>query len=492
MKKEMKYVLQAQEEMSYLSGIAALLDWDEKTFMPELGITARGEQTRIINALIHSKITDKRLYSCLSMLKKAALKHHERLIIDELYKQITKVRRVPSKLVDELSRETVKASSLWQKARKINDFNTFKPSLKKVIALKKKQAKYLNPKLNPYDSLLNEHEEGLRSSVVTSLFEYLKEELVSLLNDIKASKKFGQIKPLKLGAQEREQKLLCDDIINRMGLSCERVAFNKSAHPFTIRIAPDDIRITTRFLEPMEAFLASAHEAGHALYESNLPRTYKDTVIYDAASFGLHESQSRFWENMICKSKAFWQGYFKILNKHIQVPLSGSEFYSRLNIVQPSYIRVSADEVTYPLHIILRYEIERDLISGKLKVDQAKGAWNKKFKEMFGITPKSDNEGILQDVHWSFGAFGYFPTYAIGTIYASQIHQAMTKELPNMQTHVQELSFKEITHWLKKKIHSKGKARLAEDIIKSACGEGLNPQVFVKYLRSKYAHIYDL
>lgn len=491
MKKEMKHILKAQEDIGYLSGVSALLDWDEKTFMPENGISARGEQTRIINSIIHEKTIDPKLYSSLRQLQKGKLNKHDQLIVNELNKNISKIRRLPKQLVDDLSRATVNASALWQKARKKNNFNLFKPALKGVIALKKKQAKYLNPTLSPYDSLLNEHEEGLRSEKVTELFEYLKKELVILLNDIKGSPAFKQINRPKIRANEISQETLCRDIITRMGLKRDQVAFNKSAHPFTIRIAANDIRITTRYTDPLEAFLAAVHEAGHALYELNLPKAFENTVIYDAASFGLHESQSRFWENMVCRSQEFWKGYFAILKKQFGVQGNWQGFYKRLNVVKPSFIRVNADEVTYALHIVLRYEIERDLISGKLKVDKAKEVWNRKFREMFGITPPSDNYGILQDVHWSFGAFGYFPTYAIGTIYASQIFDALKCSYPDLSTQISQLQFKKITSWLKRNIHSKGKSMLAEEIIRSACKHGLNPQVFVKYLRSKYSKIYN-
>lgn len=489
MKKELDYIYSIQKDISYLRGIAALLDWDEKTHMPKDAASDRGEQTKILSAFLHDKVTDNKFYTYVNKLAKKKLSFKDRTVVNRLQTYLLKHRRISRELVKELSMQEVLASAAWQKAREKNKFDIFKPELEKIIKLKRREARYLNPKLSIYDSLLEEHEEGMRSDRLTALFGDLKNELVTLLNQIKSTKRYKNQKKHAINMTPAEQRNTIELMIQKMGLPENRLAFDASAHPFTLHVSADDVRITTRFIEPTEAFLAGVHEAGHAMYELNLPRKFQWTIIFDAASFGLHESQSRFWENIVCRSEHFWKGYFKYFKKQAKGS-SWQEFYRSLNIVRPSFIRVNADEVTYPLHIILRFEIERDLILGKLNVNQVKSAWNKKFKEMFGITPRNDNEGILQDVHWSFGAFGYFPTYAIGTIYASQIHKRMKQEMRSFDSMIENQRFDSIREWLIKNIHSKGKTMLADDIIKQATGSGLDVRVFIDYLKDKYATIY--
>jgi carboxypeptidase Taq len=275
-----------------------------------------------------------------------------------------------------------------------------------------------------------------------------------------------------------------------MGITKETSSIDTSPHPFTARMGINDVRITNRYIDSIESFFVAVHEAGHALYELGLPKKYANTVIYNAASIGLHESQSKFWEYMIGRNELFWKGYFNRYKKFLGKNMNWQNFYKNINQVKSSLVRVDADEVTYCLHIILRFEIERDLINGVIGTRNVKDIWNKKMKDMFGLTIKNDNDGIMQDMHWSMGAFGYFPTYAIGTIYSSQLYKQLIKDIPKAKSMIRRQDFKQIVKLLRNNIHHKGKTMKAEQIIKRTCGEGLNPEALIDYLNSKYSKIY--
>lgn len=489
MKKELEYIYAVQKEVVHLRWLMELLDWDEKVCMPAKGIEGRAEQTKIISDMIYMRMTSDQLWNALEKALKNKLSRKDSIVVKELHKQVSKIRRLPRKFVQELTMHCVRASGEWQKARKKDDFSMFKPALKKMVELKRKEARYLDPKAKcPYDALLDDYEEGMTTEKLTEFFDGLRKGLVPLLNKIKSSRRYRDQKKLQARMSQAEQERVLRDMISRMGLTPERTRLDVSAHPFTISAGPDDVRITTRYPDFKGSFWAGVHEAGHALYELNLPKGFRDTVIYFAPSFGIHESQSLFWEKQIISSPWFWKGYFPKIRKLVNVKLL--DFYRAMNQVRPSFIRVEADEVTYCLHIILRFEIERDLINGKISVDAAEKEWNRKFKEMFGISVKRDNDGILQDMHWSMGAIGYFPSYAIGMVYASQLMKQMSKEMRGVEKKIEKLDFAPIAAWLKKNVHSKGKTMLADDIIKKVCGSGLDHNVFVDYLTKKYSKIY--
>jgi carboxypeptidase Taq len=294
------------------------------------------------------------------------------------------------------------------------------------------------------------------------------------------------------------QKLLCDIVTEILLLPKERSRLDVSTHPFTTSMGYNDVRITTNFerKNPLFSFFSTVHEAGHALYELGMPvDEFKYTVISDSPSLGLHESQSRFWENMICRSKNFWNYFYPIFKEKSPNKLNDIDidtWYRYVNLVRPSFIRVEADELTYCLHVILRFELENSLMDEKILVSELPNIWNEKMDELLGITPKSDREGVLQDMHWSGGNFGYFPTYAIGSIYSSQIFKSLTDENPDIISDIEKGNFNSIIGWLRKNVHTYGRKITAEEIIKNACGEGLNAKVFVDYLKDKYYKLYDI
>ena len=287
-------------------------------------------------------------------------------------------------------------------------------------------------------------------------------------------------------------------VIETMLLPKDRFRLDVSTHPFTTSMDYNDVRFTTNFerKNPLSSFFSTVHEAGHALYELGMPKDeFKDTVISDSPSLGLHESQSRFWENMVARSQQFWNYFYPIFKKSLPNDFRNLDidiWYRYVNQVKPSFIRVEADELTYCLHVILRFELENSLMENKIKVSELPELWNNKMNEMLGIIPKKDKEGVLQDMHWSGGNFGYFPTYAIGTIYASQLFKKMKEENPSFYSEIEKGNFRNILNWLRDHVHKYGRLMTADDIIKNACGEGLNAKVFVEYLKEKYLPLYEI
>lgn len=492
MNKELAFVYSTQKRLTILSSISALLSWDLSTNLPKMAVKERAEQTNFVAQQIHEIMVSKKLFFCLKKLSKQNLKKRHAIVVKEFLKQVKKARCLPKEFVEKETRTAVRSTHAWETARQKNRFNVFFPFFKKMIALKKREAGYLKPETTPYNALLDKYEEGMTSEKLDKIFFELKKGLIELLSKIMSSKVYANQKKINLSFSRETQDKLLTSILSKMCLPKDRTNISVSMHPFTTRIGLNDVRITTRYLTPMDSFFSAVHEAGHALYELNLPKTYYATVVYDSPSLGLHESQSRFWENIVAKSKFFWKGFSKQFCKTTKKRFSWKNLYFQANIVQPSFIRVDADEVTYCLHIILRYEIERDLINAGLNPKNAKKEWNKKFNSFFGIIPRTDNEGILQDVHWSWGEFGYFPTYAIGSIYSAQILKKIRKDLKDFDLLVEKKSFYPIIEWLNKKIHCKGKTMTAEEIIKKVTGEKLNPKSYLDYLNQKYSDLYDL
>ncbi len=487
---DIEYIYNAQKEISILRGISALLDWDENTNMPGAALYGRSEQVKFIENLIQERMTSEGLSQAISRLKSGNISKTEQIIISELESQIDKARLITPGFRKLLVKHSVISQERWKQARKVNDLSLFSPYLKKMVELKRQQAIMLDPSAQPYDVLIREYEPGMSAQRYEDIFRYLGPGLAGILQKIRATRKYGEQKPLQLRIRKREQKEIITEFLKTMGISDEKVIVSTSPHPFTTRISRNDIRITTRFQEPLESFFAALHETGHALYEMNLPKRYYHTVIYNQASYGLDEAQAILWENNIGKSREFWQRYCQRYCRHLDSKPSWSDFYEHVNTVRPSLVRVNADEVTYILHIILRFEIERDLINGRLRVSQIRNEWNKKMQDLLGIVPKNDNEGLLQDIHWAAGDFGYFPTYALGMIYAAQLHRQMFRELPGAMEKVKGLDFLPFIDWLRRHVYSKGKTRTAEQIVKNTTGSGLRPKVLIDYLNAKYSDIY--
>jgi len=501
MNESLDFIYTMQKELSTLSGIGALLGWDQMTYMPSKGTAERAEQSSLISRLAHERVISDKLWnhvqslSCPTVFKK--LKEKDQIVVKRLEKDLEKARKVPTDFVEELAKTTTIAYMAWEKARKENNFKVFSSHLEKIVKLEKKYCEYMGLPGHPYNSLLDDYEEGMTVDKLKVAFSYLKPQLVELLNKIEDSDRFKKQQDLDIKFNHDKQEKLSRFLVKKMLLPADKTRLDVSTHPFTTAMGNDDVRITTNFgrERPLFAFFSTIHEAGHALYELGLPKEeYKDTVINDSPSLGLHESQSRFWENMIARNPSFWKYLYPKFTEIFPKQFKHIDFdawYFYVNQVKPSLIRVEADELTYCLHVILRFELEMALIDGKIAVSDLPEKWNEKMEKLLGITPTDDNEGVLQDMHWSGGSFGYFPTYAIGTIYASQLFRKLSQENPSFTNEIEQGNFNNILNWLCEHVHKYGRLMTADEIIQQACGEGLNPKVFVSYLKEKYLPLYE-
>lgn len=492
---DLEIIKRYQKEITLLTFSYCLLLWDLETYMPEDGADSRGEQMALLMKIGHDILTSEELFHALENLKDRNLEGEDGIMVKRLYHDVMRERKLPSEFVRELGKTTSTAFTAWQKAREENNFKLFEPHLKKIVELKRKQAEYIGLPGHPYNSLLDEYEEGMTVEELKPKFAEIKSGIMELLRKIESSESYKNQKKvlLKKEFSRQNQVDLALDVAKRMGLKKEFFRMDFSTHPFTIRNGDGDVRITTdiRKNNPFFSFGSTMHEAGHALYEADLPDKYRFTVLKDVPSLGIHESQSRFWEIMVGHSKPFWNFYFPMFDERINLGDS-LQWYKEVNFVEPSLIRIESDEVHYPLHIILRFEIEMGLIDGTIKVEDLPSVWNEKMKDLIGIVPENDKEGVLQDVHWSQGNIGYFPTYTLGSIYAVQIYNAMKRELPDIENDMEMGNFDRIREWLKENIHKYGRTLLTKEIIKKACGEELNPKEYLDYLNKKYSEIYNV
>lgn len=500
MKDALDFIYKEQKELSTLGGVSALLGWDQMTYMPPMGAQERSEQSALISILAHERFVSDKFWNYIEKLSNniEILAEKDKIVVSRLRKDVEKARKIPSDFVERISKITTLAYPVWQEAREKADFSIFSPHLEKIVELEKEYCDYINFPGPKYNSLLDDYEEGMTVDKLKKEFGYLKPELISIFDNIKTSKTYRNQHNLNVKLSVEKQKELCKIVTDKMKLPSEKTRLDVSTHPFTTSMGYDDVRITTSYERPnpLFSFFSTVHEAGHALYELNMPRDeFSDTVISDSPSLGLHESQSRFWENMIGRSEHFWKFFYPFFKKTAPSQFKKFDLDNWLrfvNLVKPSFIRVEADELTYCLHVIIRFEIENMLMNSEVKVSELPSLWNEKMHEMLGITPKTDKEGVLQDMHWSGGSFGYFPTYAIGTIYSSQLFNKLIKDNPSTIDEIEIGEFTSIISWLKDNVHKYGRLKTADEIIKNACGEGLNSKVFVNYLKDKYYNLYEV
>ena len=502
MKESLDFIYKEQKELSTFGGIAALLGWDQMTYMPINGAVERSEQTALISRISHEKFTSDKLWNHVQKLMDPdvleELQEKDKAVVIRLEKDIEKSRKVPSEFVERISKTTTLAYPAWQEAREKSDFSIFLPHLEKIVELEKEYCGFIDLPGPRYNSLLDDYEEGMTVDRLKGEFDFLKSSLIELLEKITSSEIYEKQHSFDKKVSVEKQREICNVVIEKMDLPRNRSRLDVSTHPFTTSMGYDDVRITTNFERenPLFSFFSTVHETGHALYELRMPRDeYKNTVISDSPSLGLHESQSRFWENMIARSKSFWNLFYPIFKNSSPEyfkDLDIETWYRYVNQVRPSLIRVEADELTYCLHVILRFELELELMNDKINVPELPGLWNEKMQEILGVSPANDREGVLQDMHWSGGSFGYFPTYAIGTIYASQLFYQLTKDNPSIYDEIENGNFTNILFWLNEHIHRHGRLMAADEIIKKVCGEGLNSKVFIGYLKDKYYDLYDV
>jgi len=500
MKESTDFIYKEQKELSVIGGIGALLGWDQLTYMPSDGANDRSEQTAFISRLSHEKTVSDTFWKHIEFLSKNIddLSEKDKLVVSRLRKDVEKARKIPSNFVERMAKTTTIAYQSWEKALAKNDFKIFQPHLKKIVELEKEYTGFINLPGPRYNSLLDDYEEGMTVDILKKEFEHLKKDIAKILDKIKDGSIFEKQQEIKIKLDKEKQRKLCNLVIEKMGLPSEKSRLDVSTHPFTTSMGYDDVRITTSYNRPspLFSFFSTIHEGGHALYELGMPKgDFKNTAISDSPSLGLHESQSRFWENMIARRKEFWKYFYPVFQKTAPEQFKNIDFekwYQTVNQVRPSLIRVEADELTYCLHVILRFEIETGLIEDKINVSELPQIWNQKMDELLGIKPSNDVEGVLQDMHWSGGSFGYFPTYAIGSMYSAQIFNKLVEEKPETVNEIERADFKNIVSWLNEKIHQHGRKMMADEIIKNCCGEGLNSKVYVEYLKNKYLDLYQI
>ncbi len=493
------------KEAATLGSCNAVLGWDEQTYLPPLGAGHRAEQTALLAGLHHERLTAPQVGEWLATLEEllpAEPSEDEVAVwvnVRETRRRYDRATRMPRALVEELSRVATMAQQTWVAARRTADFGLFLPWLEKMVALKREQAEAQRTDEHPtlYDVLLDEYEPGMKAADVRRVFEPLREGLARLLAEIIASGRRPRREILQREYSVDRQRNFATQIAERIGFDFQRGRLDESPHPFCTSLGPHDCRLTTRYDAHYfnSAFFGTLHEAGHGLYEQGLPTEAFGTPMGDTVSLGIHESQSRMWENFVGRSRGFWRFCFPQLRRAFPDALNDvteDEFYFAVNDVQPSFIRVEADEVTYNLHIMLRFELEQEIIAGELRPADIPAEWNRRFERDFGIRPPDDAQGCLQDVHWSAGLIGYFPTYALGNMYAAQFHRAAGRALGDVQEMFARGEFAPLKQWLNQNIHRHGMRYRAGELVQVVCGEALDHRPLLEHLRSKFSPLYGL
>jgi carboxypeptidase Taq len=500
-KKALEELYEIIKRVSTLSSCAGLLEWDERTYMPSKAAAHRGEQKALLSGMIHEQFTSARVGELLNEVEGAGLAKdtstHDAVNIREIRRQYDKNVKIPKSLVEEMARVTTLAENAWIDARKKRNAKEFLPWLEKVIELKRQQAKAVGYKNEPYDALLDDFEPGETAQNIRKVFEGLKPQLVELVGAIADSPRKPDVAILEREYSIDKQVILGKIASAAIGFDLDAGRIDITTHPFCSGLGPGDTRITTRYNPNHvgQAFFGIMHETGHALYDQGLDPKHYGLPMGDAISLGIHESQSRMWENLVGRSKSFWVYFFPMVQKLFWESLGDvtlDEFYFAVNDVRPSFIRVEADEVTYNLHILLRFEIEHAIFSGDLKTTDIPGVWNERFKKYFGLTPSDDAQGCIQDVHWSSGLIGYFPTYTLGNLYASQFYAKAKKDIGNLDEQFGRGQFEQLLGWLRKNIHCHGQYYRAEELVKKVTGEPLNHEYLIKHLKEKYSPLYGI
>lgn len=483
-----------------LSSISRLLDWDHETYMPKDAAPFRAEQLKVLSGLIHKEKVSKKFVKALSKLIDIQtgqlvleLDESQKAAVREWKRDYQIEKALPQKFVEKFTYLTANAVMAWKEARHEKNFKKFLPSLKKIVEAVRKKADLIGFKEHPYDALLDLYEPGMTTRHVDQIFDGLKKSNSELLKRIVAQNQVDD--SFLFGNFPVEKQLeLSQLFLKDMGFDPDKGRLDQSTHPFSSSAHPTDSRVTTR-IKPdhlLSCLSAVLHEGGHSLYEMGLPKEHFGSPLCEAVSLGIHESQSRLWETRIGLSKPFWKHYYPIVKQFFtdQFATDFEQFYRAINKVEPSFIRVEADEVTYPLHVVLRFEIEKQIIENTLPVKELPEVWNHLMKTLLGIRPKNDSEGCLQDVHWSMGAFGYFPTYALGNLYAAEFFEAFEGDYPDWEERVSKGELLFVKEWLREKIFRHGRRWRSLELVQQVCGHSFSEKPYHRYLLKKYGEIY--
>lgn len=485
-------------EVSDLGRASSVLGWDQQVYMPLMGAEARGQQLATLGKIAQEKFTSDEVGGLLEDLQKEYpdAETDEGAMIRVAARNYDKAKRVPSSFIAEQAVTASKAFEAWVEAKSKSDFSIFEPFLEKNVELVRKYVSFFLPADHPYDVLLDDFEPGMKTAEVQEIFGNLRPKQVEL---IKAISEAQQVNDKFLHKKYNEQKLwaFSEKIISQFGYDFNRGRQDKAPHPFETTFNVNDVRITNRFEadNPIATLFSAMHECGHALYELGVNPAYERTSLESGTSLAIHESQSRMWENLVGRSLPFWEHFYPELKKTFASQLDGvsvKNFYKAVNRVEPSFIRVNADEATYNLHIMLRLELEIGMVDGSIRIKDLPEVWNAKFKDYLGLTPPNDAKGVLQDIHWSYGSIGYFSTYALGNIVSAQLWERIRKDIKDLDEQTRKGKFEELREWLRVNIHQYGHKYDPQDIVQKVTGSKIDSAAYVRYLTQKFSEIYDL
>ncbi len=483
-------------EVNALNAASALMDWDQQCYMPRGAAEARAEQGAVLSKMAHEIFVSDETQA---ILEKAGSEvdpsSEEGALVRVVKRDMDQRTKLPVELVTELSRHGAIGHEVWVEARAESDYSKFQPILEKTVDLTRQVADCLGYTEHPYDPVTDQFEEGATKKYWEDMFDTIRQPLVDLVAEIKASPDQPDDSFLTGTFPEEDQRAFSMRLLEAIGFDLTRGRLDTAPHPFCTNFSVNDVRLTTRFKDYLpSAIFGTLHEAGHGMYEQNSPQGWDRTPLAGGVSLGWHESQSRTWENLIGRSKAFWQFFYADLQKTFP-GLANKDletFYRAVNKSEPSLIRVEADEVTYNLHIMVRFEMETGMLDGSIPVKDVPAVWNQKYEEYLGITPPDDARGCLQDVHWSGGLLGYFPTYSMGNILSYQVWNAMAQDLGDLHDLMSAGNFQPILDWLVAKVYSQGNRHLPQDLIRQVCGTGLDATPYITAISEKYREIYRL
>jgi carboxypeptidase Taq len=491
-------LIEEMRDTFILENVENMLEWDFETYMPTGGGKQRSKEFALLAGLVHDRYTSPTVGKLIKGIKSdpeyKKLSFIEKRNVHLIEREYNNRTRLPKDLVEKIAEQSAISIQAWKKAKEKKDYSIFKPELDKILKLSKEKAHYIAPEKDPFDALLDEFEPGFTSEMIDKLFTELKEGLIPIIKKCQSSSKQPDMSLINRNCSIDIQRKISEDISKLVLYDLERGRIDETEHPFTNGYY-DDVRITTHYYEDNFAysFYSVMHEAGHGLYEQNLDKQFIYQPLGKSSSYGIHESQSRFIENLIGKSPEFWEHYlpkFKEITDTIFSDVDLDAFTHAINEVKPSKIRVDADEVTYSLHVIIRFEIEKDLLSGKISTDELPNIWNTKYKDYLGVDIENDSEGLMQDTHWASGDFGYFPSYALGNIYNGQMLNVIKKDL-SYDDLIRKGDLKPIIDWLIENVHNQSNLYDPLELIKKISGEEISPKYFIDYLEKKFSRIYD-
>jgi carboxypeptidase Taq len=487
--------LQKVKRISNVQNAAGILGWDQEVMMPEGGTPARSQQRSALSAIAHDLLTDDEMGDYLDDLESQELDDEQAAVVREVRRDYERATRVPGELVEEISRTTSEALPKWKEAKAEDDFSIFAPTLEKLVEQKREYAEHIDPDNDPYEVLFADYEPYLGIETAEETLARLRDELVPLIESVRESD-VELATPFEGTYDTETQEELSRDVLDTLGYDWNRGRLDTAPHPFSSGTT-FDARVTTRFDEedPLGALMSTIHEFGHATYTQGLPDEHYGTPLGQSRDLTAHESQSRIWENHVGRSRAFWERFLPAVKERFPDAEGASveDVYEAANrVYEDNLIRVEADELTYHMHIVVRFEIEKALIRGEIEVEDVAELWNDKYEEYLGIRPDTDAEGCLQDIHWSHGSFGYFPTYSLGSVLAAQLYDSAEEDIPDLEEQIREGEFDDFHNWLTANVHRYGCLYTTDELIEQATGEEFTADYFVEYVNEKYGALYDL